>query len=359
MIPCIFKPNLLLKAGKSKTWTSLFCINTKLCKKGIKRNNRVLHYALCSYSTTQPLSNIPQNQEKSEESHFWEISEKETKTSKKSSSDARDFQDLLGSLFDDALNAREHFVPSRVEPPQKKNKSEESAIEKKLLELVQRRVYKSKSPLPKSISGSFHYNEEKEQLEKNEGSILDVVEPFDYNWYKEKVMNDERIRAKEKELQIKNAIIESKSVYELLDIINSEINQVSYPDYYSKIIKSAIEYTAKKDPYLTLSIFEQIKAKSIQSYISGCTTGTYNAILLLRWETWRDVYGMLDLLEEMALNGIRVNNETRNIVRMVVTAVEQEEGIESDNRQGLFWNADEKRVCNIMKEMANKWLIKK
>lgn len=110
---------------------------------------------------------------------------------------------------------------------------------------------------------------------------------------------------------------------------------------------------------MTLSIFEQIKAKSIQSYISGCTTGTYNAILLLRWETWRDVHGMLDLLEEMALNGIRVNNETRNIVRMAVTAVEQEEGTESDNRQGLFWNADEKRVCNIMKEMANKWLIKK
>lgn len=107
--------------------------------------------------------------------------------------------------------------------------------------MVKKRVYKSKSPLPKSISGSFHYNEEKEQLEKNEGSILDEVEPFDYNWYKEKVMNDERIRAKEKELQIKKAIIESKSVYELLDIVNSEINQVSYPDYYSKIIKSAIE----------------------------------------------------------------------------------------------------------------------
>ncbi|CAO3678402.1 unnamed protein product [Rhizopus stolonifer] len=206
---------------------------------------------------------------------------------------------------------------------------------------------------------SFFRSGDEDVKEEDNRTILDEIEPFDYNWYKERIVNDERVRMKEKEMLIKESIVGSETVYGVLDVISKEIDRASYPPYYHSIVKTALEHTSRFDPYLTLSIFEQIKAKSIQSYIKGCTTETYNTILIMRWETWRDVHGMLDLLEEMSLNGIKVNSETRSIVGKVVTEIEEEKDIDYANNQGLFWNMDERRSCNIMKQMANKWLLKK
>lgn len=322
---------------------------------GIKTSVSVLRYASRNYTTRQEDDRRDTN---NEHAHFWEPPPSSSSSDKLDSSKRidRDFEILLETLFDESLNTRDPFVPSSIEPP-KRIRQNESIIEKKLLDLVKNKVYKPKAPLPKSISSTVqHATKYETKQKKPSSSILDEIEPFDYNWYKDKVTNDIRIKNKEKELQLINAIAESQSIYEPLTVLFDQINQESYPDYYHKVIKAAIDYTSKKDPYLTLSIFEQVKEKSIKSYVSGCTADVYNAILLLRWEAWKDVYGMLDLLEEMSSNGIAVNNETRNIVRMAVNEVEQEEQLD-DDYQGIYWNMEEKRVCNIMKEMANKWLI--
>lgn len=328
---------------------------TETATKEIKRKIRFSHYASCHYSTSQ--------QPKDDSKFFWEdskLDEADPRASKKpiASSDSRDFHDLLGALFDETLNAKDPFVPSKIQPPSR-SRPAESIIEKKLLELVEKGSYKSKSPIPKVMEKPFFRSGDEDVKEEDNRTILDEVEPFDYNWYKERIVNDERVRMKEKEMLIKESIVGSETVYGVLDVISKEIDQASYPPYYHSVVKTALEHTSRSDPYLTLSIFEQIKAKSIQSYIKGCTTETYNTILMMRWETWRDVHGMLDLLEEMSLNGIKVNSETRSIVGKVVTEIEEEKDIDYANKQGLFWNMDERRSCNIMKQMANKWLLKK
>ncbi|CEJ03907.1 hypothetical protein RMCBS344292_17880 [Rhizopus microsporus] len=335
MIPCIFR-------------------STKLISTGIKTSVSVLRYASRNYTTRQEDDRRDTN---NEHAHFWEPPSSSSSDKLDSSKRIdRDFEILLETLFDESLNTRDPFVPSSIEPP-KRIRQNESIIEKKLLDLVKNKVYKPKAPLPKSISSTVQHSTKYETKQKKpSSSILDEIEPFDYNWYKDKVTNDIRIKNKEKELQLINAIAESESIYEPLTVLFDQINQETYPDYYHRVIKAAIDYTSKKDPYLTLSIFEQVKEKSIKSYVSGCTADVYNAILLLRWEAWKDVYGMLDLLEEMSSNGIAVNNETRNIVRMAVNEIEQEEQL-NDDYQGIYWNMEEKRACNIMKEMANKWLI--
>ncbi|CEJ03071.1 Putative Adenosinetriphosphatase [Rhizopus microsporus] len=293
------------------------CISrsTKLINTGIKTSVSVLRYASRNYITRQEDDRQDTN---NEHAHFWEPPSSSSDKLDSSKRIDRDFEILLETLFDESLNTRDPFVPSSIEPP-KRIRQNESIIEKKLLDLVKNKVYKPKAPLPKSISSTVqHATKYETKQKKPSSSILDEIEPFDYNWYKDKVTNDIRIKNKEKELQLINAIAESQSIYEPLTVLFDQINQESYPDYYHKVIKAAIDYTSKKDPYLTLSIFEQVKEKSIKSYVSGCTADVYNAILLLRWEAWKDVYGMLDLLEEMSSNGIAVNNETRNIVRMAV-----------------------------------------
>ncbi|KAI9269345.1 hypothetical protein BY458DRAFT_533715 [Sporodiniella umbellata] len=269
--------------------------------------------------------------------------------------DKRDFDDLLGALFDESMNPK-GFSPTQTLPPPK-IRSSETFIEQKLLKLIDSNSYKSKPAVPHAMSNAFHRATEEEEKEVGDSNILDAVETFDYSWLREKMSQDERIKMKEKEMRIRESVLGAKTILEAIGVMSKEIDRNEYPVYYPNVVKTVLDYASKIDPYLTLSIFEQVKTKSIQSYISGCTVETYNTILLLRWEAWRDVHGMLDLLEEMSVNGVQVDATTRSIVGKVVNEIE-DNGDDYVDNQTSYWDQDERRSCNIMKEMANKWLIK-
>ncbi|KAI9491232.1 hypothetical protein BDB00DRAFT_834454 [Zychaea mexicana] len=131
-----------------------------------------------------------------------------------------------------------------------------------------------------------------------------------------------------------------------------------------------------EDPYLALSIFEHAKTHSVVSYVSGCTTEVYNAMLMMRWKLWRDVHGMLNLVDEMMANGVGYDTETRRIVQLVVAEVENEMRLDNDDdeddgaassdvyrygpnmKDGMVWSMDERRSANIMKALVGKWLFK-
>ncbi|GAA5803089.1 hypothetical protein EDC94DRAFT_66314 [Helicostylum pulchrum] len=283
--------------------------------------------------------------------NFWEIPEVEaveTNNSVKSRSsrtvtDTRDFRELLDTLFD--------RKPSVILPKSTSHKAKEtdSVIEKKLLDLVvhNRQLYKEKAPLPRSMMAPI-YGKTVHKIRRN--SEEDDDERTN-NWDMSHIAQDERIKMKEKELHHLNQIVETTNSLDLLKSITKEMDQTEYPSYYPKLITKAIEHASQSDPYLAITIFELAKAKSVESYIFGCTTKVYDAMLLLRWETWRDVYGMLNLVEEMTVNGIEYSNDSRRIVRSVV------QEIESDN--DVSWDQDEKRACNLMKEMIGKWVLSK
>jgi hypothetical protein len=212
-------------------------------------------------------------------------------------------------------------------------------------------------------------DDEEEEKEGREG-VLDFLHSSDKsNWKIRDINQNKRIMGKEQELKAISTIVDTTNSVDLLKAVLKEINQEKYPKYYPRILAKAIEHASRKDPYLALTIFELAKSKSLESYILGCTTRVYDAMLLLRWEAWRDVYGMLNLVEEMTVNGITYSNDSRRIVRSVVQEIEaegsnldeEEEGessIESKSK-GIYWNSDEKRACNVMKEMVGKWIINK
>lgn len=258
-------------------------------------------------------------------------------------------------------------------PPSPLSSASEAAISKHILDLVinQKPMHKKQKPLPQSATESMFSGIAQSSLfhrqdpeDPEDDPLLDYLSPTsadNYNWDQTAVLKNERIAVKQEEMEATQAVVEAPTTLDLWRHIESEINREDYPSYYPAVLTKAIEHASKADPYMALTIFEKAKQKSVVSYISGCTVQVYNAMLLLRWEVWRDINGMLDLAEEMTVNGIEFDNQSRKIIRAVVHEVESEGGGYLDPQDnadnGVFWNADEKRSCNLLKELTGKWMI--
>lgn len=91
------------------------------------------------------------------------------------------------------------------------------------------------------------------------------------------------------------------------------------PAAYARVITEAIAIFRDKynDPYLALSVFDHARRRSVLSFVLGCTTPAYNELLITRWSVFRDLKGVADALEEMKVNGVLPDNQTRKIVETV------------------------------------------
>ncbi|KAF3925163.1 hypothetical protein ABW20_dc0101964 [Dactylellina cionopaga] len=92
---------------------------------------------------------------------------------------------------------------------------------------------------------------------------------------------------------------------------------------YPKLLCDAINAfrTLYRDFPACIAIFEKIKQLGPESYIIGCSVAVYNEMLYVRWQGYRDIQGVVDLLNEMRLNGVEGNVETATIVSDVLNDV--------------------------------------
>ncbi|KAJ7502844.1 hypothetical protein B0H11DRAFT_605934 [Mycena galericulata] len=72
-----------------------------------------------------------------------------------------------------------------------------------------------------------------------------------------------------------------------------------------------------RDPHLALSMFDYARHLSIASYVFGCSTSAYNELIATRWTCFRDLKGVHDALEEMSVNGVDMDNTTRELAEKV------------------------------------------
>ncbi|KNZ72213.1 hypothetical protein J132_04334 [Termitomyces sp. J132] len=68
------------------------------------------------------------------------------------------------------------------------------------------------------------------------------------------------------------------------------------------------------DPHLALSMFEHARNLSIASYVFGCSSQAYHQLIETRWKCFQDLMGVLEALQEMQLNGVRVSGQTHALV---------------------------------------------
>ncbi len=100
-----------------------------------------------------------------------------------------------------------------------------------------------------------------------------------------------------------------------------------------------------------LSMFEEAKKNdNINIYIYGCTTDIYNEIIKIRWEYYKDIFGIDLLINEMELNGIKGNRGTADILKSVSSEMHNiQEGTYSIHGIGIWCDEDTGKLGNIDK----------
>ncbi|OSD01338.1 hypothetical protein PYCCODRAFT_1392167 [Trametes coccinea BRFM310] len=83
----------------------------------------------------------------------------------------------------------------------------------------------------------------------------------------------------------------------------------SYPHLLAALMRTFRE--KYKDPHLALALFNHARHLSIASYVFGCTTPAYNELIETRWRCFRDLRAVVELLEEMRVNGVEMDGRTR------------------------------------------------
>ncbi|CAG8775190.1 31431_t:CDS:1, partial [Racocetra persica] len=155
-------------------------------------------------------------------------------------------------------------------------------------------------------------------------------------------------------MKIQNNLAECKTILQLRDFISNRIfpnttdtninsesplkstNQNRVVDdlgrpidaNYATLLKESIALCRTKfnDPYMAFAIFEQVKRRGVISYVLGCNAQVYNELIKTRWDCWRDLYGVGELLNEMLINGIDFDEGTREVVSDIALKVFDENG---------------------------------
>lgn len=289
-----------------------------------------------------------------------------------------DERQMFKKLLDNLLDRSGKASISETIVSERQRRSGVSAIERQLIELMEQKtpIYKKKSFPPAMIPSLFS---------KSQISIDDLEQRERWN-------DDDGLfrhlpastkHPKIQEIDIENSIInrllECQSNFELRQFVVTEIfnhssstlasgptlsdlpvswsSTLAIPSYYSSLIATAIFHSLSlNDPYMALAIFEQAKRRGIESYVAGCTTRVYNTILRARWNYWRDVRGMEGLVEEMMVNGVGFDDDTRRVI------LEVRREMEKDSEDGVVqigeWGEEERKALNRMKQMVGKWLVK-
>ncbi|KAG2184803.1 hypothetical protein INT43_000716 [Umbelopsis isabellina] len=168
--------------------------------------------------------------------------------------------------------------------------------------------------------------------------------------------------AKDKELKQMSAITELRSSVDLTKYVLDELlnPDKEIDENYPSLLAASIKHASFKlnDPYLALSIFQQVKSRGIESYIAGCTTGVYNTVLNLRWETWKDIEGMDALIQEMVANGVSFNDGTRRSVRDAIEEIERDYSGHGISGDGIRWSSEQHQAAARMRAIVSKWLVK-
>lgn len=109
-------------------------------------------------------------------------------------------------------------------------------------------------------------------------------------------------------------------------------------------------------PLVAMTLFLKVKTLSAESYVLGCTTQLYNELLLARWERFTDLSSVMDILEEMNLNGLRGDGQTIQILQRIQDDV-KEWVTEGNELEIAVWKEEKDKITKldkIRREMIDK-----
>jgi hypothetical protein len=92
----------------------------------------------------------------------------------------------------------------------------------------------------------------------------------------------------------------------------TNIPAFAYPQLLAVIMRTF--RTKYQDPHVALALFDYARHASPTSYVTCCGTAAYNELIETKWESFHDLQGVSDIIEEMNLNKVRIDTRTTKLV---------------------------------------------
>jgi hypothetical protein len=160
------------------------------------------------------------------------------------------------------------------------------------------------------------------------------------------------------------------------DEVSSEISS-PLPAFASSQLLAIVMRTFRTkywDPHAALAVFDHAHTASPVSYVTCCGTAAYNELIETKWDSFRDLQGVCDALEEMSLNKVRIDTRTNKLVESLRREVGQrnfwqEEGFGESHSgvmhllkkiESICWPAVDRPVHNQLSQnrfAPQKWRV--
>lgn len=228
----------------------------------------------------------------------------------------------------------------------------------------------SRTPLSDSILALFEKSEtnknedevSSKQPQGNSGTLLDSLLNSDV-MEQASLQEKEKREVAEKQLTEINKIIDSlptnKSLIDFFesDILSiysensgksqrpqlrNEVNDTTVPYILEKCIRTLNEEF--KDPTGAIHLFETTKHCSVDLFSVACSAEVYNQIIKIRWYEYRDLYAVVNLAAEIAINAIPPALETTELLAAIYReAMDSSKGIGSSPYGMPLWTSNEQQ----------------
>lgn len=151
--------------------------------------------------------------------------------------------------------------------------------------------------------------------------------------------------------------------------VSANLPGFAYPQLLAIVMRNF--RTKYHDPHMALAMFDHARNASPLSYVMCCGTAAYNELIETKWDSFRDLQGVCDALEDMKLNKVRVDTRTMRLVESLRREVGQrnfwqEEGFGDSHSgvmslleriEGVCWPETNPKTQNRTPARNAKWTI--
>ncbi|CAE6480722.1 unnamed protein product [Rhizoctonia solani] len=88
-----------------------------------------------------------------------------------------------------------------------------------------------------------------------------------------------------------------------------------HPGIYGRVIARLMHEFREtyNNPHLSIAIFDYTRQLSIISFVTGCTAPSYTELMRTYWNSFRDLQMVLNIAEEMRVNGVQPSDHTKQL----------------------------------------------
>ncbi|CAE6452586.1 unnamed protein product [Rhizoctonia solani] len=232
-------------------------------------------------------------------------------------------------------------------------KQKSTLMEQRAMDIVFERVFDmdAQSPLQNSLlekhfmtgRGPFNNSMARRSTQHIRESE-DLEKLFD-----EKVESMTNCKTDQELLQWANTEVFSDSSQASSDLPESPKSAQSkpiHPGIYGRII-ARLMYEFREtynNPHLSIAIFDHTRQKSIISFVTGCTAPSYNELMRTYWNSFRDLQMVLNAAEEMRINGVQPNDNTKQLHLKIY---------EEAAAQSVWFEGGKEEVMKIVERLGN------